>query len=49
MQADLSKFISLAGQQHDFKFGFGRQKNVNKVDERLSGRRLYDAAVEQLA
>ena len=37
IQADLSKFISLAGQQHDFKFGIGRQKNVNKVDNSYPG------------
>ncbi len=37
IQADLSKFISLAGQQHDFKFGIGRQKNVNKVENGYPG------------
>ena len=30
-QADFSKFQSFFG-QHDFKVGFGRQKNVNNVD-----------------
>ncbi len=36
LQADLSKFVSFAG-QHDFKFGYGRQKNVNKVIKAYPG------------
>ena len=31
VQADFSQFVRLAGQQHNFKFGVGTQKNINNV------------------
>ena len=37
IQADSPSSSRLAGQQHDFKFGIGRQKNVNKVENAYPG------------
>jgi hypothetical protein len=37
IQADLSRYVRAAGGSHDLKFGAGRQKNVNKVEDAYPG------------